>query len=339
MNRISLRSVVSSLTALTLLALTALAAQAQTFADQVVGSSGLGSNGLYNNPAATLGQPSTLINGIFDVPRGTYHVSMAYAPYATDPGGNNVITSLGSSGVVTVKFSTPIVHSDQHWYGDDLIVFGNSFFPTNAGVTPTSDMSKVLINGTGGIYQNGTPIVSVSADGIHFYNLTATTWYPTNPYAWAGISTANPSGWNDSQLMDFTKPINPALSPSSFAGLSVANTANLLYGGSAGGAAFSLLGLTDADGNPITSIQYVRFTGDGTGGTNNIDAVSRVGFAPVAATPEPSAWMCFAVGFGSLLILRRKRAGKEHDLGKLSMGREAHEGTVSEVQEAIYLQE
>lgn len=311
MTRTLIRFALPSLVGLSVALLPALSAQAQAFANTVVGSSGLGSNGLYNNPAATLGQPAILINGIFDVPQGIYHVSMAYAPYGVDPNGNNVITSLGTAGTVTVKFDTPIVHSDQHWYGDDFIVFGNSFFPTNAGVTPTSDMSQVLINGSGSIYQNGTPRISVSADGLNFVTLGASTWYPTNPYAWAGISASNPSGWNDSQRMDFTKPINPGLSPSAFAGVSIADAANNLYNGSAGGAAFSLAGLTDLNGNPLTSIQYVRFTGDGSGGTNNIDAISRVGFAPaVAATPEPSAGVILVIGIAGAGLLRRRRRAR-----------------------------
>ena len=310
MLRITLRPILPSLAALALMALPALSAQAQVFADTVVSSSGLGSNALYNNPAATLGQPTTLVNGVFDVPQGIYHTSMVYAANAIDPGGNNVITSLGTAGTVTVKFSTPIVHSDQHWFGDDLIVFGNSFFSASAGVTPTTDMANTFINGSGGIFQNGTPLISVSADGVNFVTLGASTWYPTNPFAWAGISASNPSGWNDSQLMDFTKPINPSLSPSAFAGVSVANAANSLYNGSAGGAAFSLAGLTDGNGNPLTSVQYIRFTGDGTGGTNNIDAVSRVGFAPTA-TPEPSACLLFLMGSGGILMLGRKRAWKK----------------------------
>ena len=55
--------------------------------------------------------------------------------------------------------------------------------------------------------------------------------------------------------MDFTKPINPGLSPSAFAGVSVADAANNLYNGSAGGAAFSLAGVTD--GNGTTNIENV----------------------------------------------------------------------------------
>jgi len=210
---------------------------------------------------------------------------------------------------VTVKFTTPIVHSDQHWYGDDFIVFGNSFFPSSTGVTPTTDMANTLINGSGGIFQNGTPLISVSADGISFVTLAASTWYPTNPYTWAGISASNPSGWNDSQLMDFTRPVNPAVSPGAFAGVSVANAANSLYNGSAGGAAFSLAGVTDGNGQPLNSIQYIRFTGDGSGGANNIDAVSRVGFALPAptATPEPAATAMILIGLAGVGVLRRRQ--------------------------------
>lgn len=309
MSRINTRSktrfVLQSLTALTLAILPVLPICAQTFATSVVSSSGLGSNALYNNPAAALGQPTTLINGIFDSPPQTYHASMVYSAYATDPAGNDLLVSLGALGSVTVKFATPIVHSDQHWYGDDFIVYGNSFFASNAGVTPTTDMSQVLIGSTGGIYQNGTPTVSVSADGIHFTTLAAPIWYPTNSYYWSGNYAVNPSGWDDSHLEDFTKPINPTLTPASFGGATVAYAANTLYGGSAGGAAFSLASVLDASGNPLTSIQYIQFDGGSGGGTYNIDAVSRISFASTAV-PEPSAALVFAIGLLGAGLLRRR---------------------------------
>jgi hypothetical protein len=98
------------------------------------------------------------------------------------------------------------------------------------------------------------------------------------------------------------------LKVAAFAGQSVANAANNLYNGSAGGAAFSLAGLTDANGNPISSISYIRLTG--TGNSSVVDAVSRVGFDPAAA-PEPNAWWVFAVGGGGLALLRFRRRGRE----------------------------
>lgn len=284
-------------TRLVLLGLIALApssaVHAQTFASSVVSYSGLGTNPLYNNPNAVLGQPTTLINGNQDIPKGTYHASMVYPAYNQDPQGNNLIDTLGSTGVITVAFDTPITHSDSHWYGDDFIVFGNTFFPGSASVTPTTDMTQEKINGNGAIYQNGTPQISVSADGISFVNLTPqTAWFPTNPYKWVGISTANPSGWDDTpgDLNNFTQPVNPLIPLSAFAGDSVASADSRLYNGSAGGAAFSLLG------SGLTSVNYIRFTGEGN--SSVIDAVSHVSDAP-AAVPESSS----LVSLGLLLAL------------------------------------
>jgi hypothetical protein len=286
-------------TYLALLGLTALApltaAHAQEFATQVVSSSGLGTNSLYNNPNAVLGQPTTqLAGGYFD--------SMVYPPYGKDPQGNDVIDTLGTAGEITVAFDTPIVHSDSHWYGDDFIVFGNSFFSGSTGVTPTTDMTTDTINPSGGIFQNGTPQISVSDDGINFVNLTpVTAWFPTNPYKWVGISAANPSGWDDTpgDLNDFTKPIDPSLTPSSFGGDTVADADNRLYDGSAGGAAFSLLG------SGLSSVDYIRFTG--TGNSSVIDAISRVSDDP-AAVPEASSVVSFGLLLGlGLIIVRRSR--------------------------------
>jgi hypothetical protein len=311
----------ASLSVIVGLVITPLAAHAQNypdpnFANSVVSSSGLGTNPLYNDPNAALGQPSTQIYGGYDIPQGEYHVSMVYAPYYTtqQTGGQDVIVSMGTAGTETVKFDTPIVHSDQHWYGDDFILFGNTFFSGSASVTPTTNMATDII-GSGGIYQNGAPQISVSSDGVTFYSITPNSpYYPTNPYQWVGVSAQNPSGWNDSSLNDFTKPVNPALvqpgdtslSVAAFAGKSVAYAANTLYNGSAGGAAFSLAGLVDANGNPITSISYIRFTGDPTnsGDTTNIDAISRVGFA---SAPEPSGSAILLVGVTGLVMLAVRR--------------------------------
>ena len=306
MSCIASRPVSRMLGALLLTVLAALPGAAQTYASSVFSSSGLGSNGLYNNPAAALGQPTTLINGVFDTPPQTYHASMVYPAYATDPNGSNLLVSLGATGSVTVKFDTPIVHSDQHWYGDDFIVYGNSFFASSTGVTPTTDMSKVQIGSMGSIFQNGVPVVSVSADGVHFTQLASPVWYPTNPYAWVGNSAQNPSGWDDSHLQDFTKPVNPFLTPSSFSGVSVATAANTLYAGSAGGAAFSLAGLTDASGNALTSVQYIQFSGGGGSGAYNIDAVARVSSA--APVPECGTLISLVIGLVGVGFLRRRRA-------------------------------
>ena len=101
-------------------------------------------------------------------------------------------------------------------------------------------MSPYVID-TYGTYQNGAPPVSVSADGIHFTQLqTSQTFFPENPYSWAGISASDPSGFG--ALNDFTKPVDPSLTAADFVGRSVAFADNSLYSGSAGGQAFSLAG-------------------------------------------------------------------------------------------------
>ncbi len=198
--------------------------------------------------------------------------------------------------------AAPITHSDSHWYGDDFIVYGNALFSgANAAtgdytVTPTTDMSQYVIDQYG-IFQNGTPTVSVSADGINFTQLSTTqTFFPENPYSWAGISASDPTGWGT--LNDFTKPVDPTLSTSAFVGQTVAYADNTLYNGSAGGQAFSLAG------TGLSTINYIEFTGYG-----NIDAVTGVSDAP-AAVPEASSVISLGllIGFGVIALRRKKTA-------------------------------
>ena len=286
----------------------ATAAHSQDYAASVV-SSNLSSATPYNDPTAVLGQPTTLINdpGQYgDVP-GIYHASMVFPAFNTSTGGD-LITSLGSSAdsatnSLIVKMAAPITHSDSHWYGDDFIVYGNATFSgANATtgsyyVTPTTDMSQYIIDNYG-IFQNGTPTVSVSADGINFTQLqTSQTFFPENPYSWAGLSAADPSGFG--AMNDFTKPVNPGIAASEFIGKSVAFADNSLYNGSAGGQAFSLAG------SGLSSIQYVEFTGFG-----NIDAVVGVSDAP-AAVPEASSAVSLGVlavlGLGAMAVRRSRK--------------------------------
>lgn len=291
----------AGLLSVSLLAFGASAAHSQDYAASVTDSN-LTSAAPYNNPNAVLGQPTTLINslGSFGEVSGTYHASMVYPAYNVNPAGSlpsssDLITSLGSAAnsstnFLTVKLAAPITHSDSHWYGDDFIVYGNAqFFGKNFdSVTPTTDMSQYIIGGDYGIYQNGTPTISVSADGIHFTLLqTSQTFFPENPYSWAGISAADSSGFG--ALNDFTKPVDPTLKVGDFVGQSVAFADNSLYRGSAGGQAFSLAG------SGLSSIQYIQFTGVG-----NIDAVAGVSDAP-AVNPVPEASSAISLGVLALL--------------------------------------
>lgn len=277
------------------------AAHAQQFASSVAGYSSLNTNPLYSNPAAALGQPTTLADDGFG---DLYHDSVAYSAYGASPSGNNLLVSLGSTGQgsLTVKFDqAPITHSNSHWYGDDFIVYSNQFFITDQYADPDSDMTQVHV--TDGSTFGTLPTVSVSNDGVSFFTLTPadSILYPENPYRWAGLSAQNPSGWDDSALQNFSKPVNPSLTAADFAGQSVANVADTLYAGSAGGTAFSLAGTPFA----TSGIQYVRFTGYGT-----VDGVSRVENAP-AAVPEASSAVSLGLlllGLGTAAVRRRKAA-------------------------------
>jgi hypothetical protein len=293
------------LLSLTLLAGLAPAAHSQEFATSATGSH-LSTNPLYSDPNAALGQPTTLVNGIYDSPPGTYHRSLVYTAYNTDPNGNNLLVSLGSTGqgVLTVKFDAPIVHSDSHWFGEDLIVFGNQGFIGDAPVTPNTDMSQLHI--TDGSTYGSLPTVSVSADGFNFVTLTPadSVLYPENPYRWVGISAQNPSGWDDSHLQDFSKPVDPSLTAADFAGQTAAFAANNLYNGSAGGTAFSLANTPFA----ATGIQYIRFTGTGV-----IDGVSRV---ENAAAPVPELGSGWLLGVGLVFIVARLRRKTSGSAGK-----------------------
>ena len=287
----------------------ATAAHSQNYAASVVGTPILSSSNAYlSNPNAVLGQPTTL----YEAPAasgfaGEYHASLVAPPYYTTPSGINALAgfggpSTGTPGSLIVKMAAPITHSDSHWYGDDFIVYGNALFSgANATtgdymVTPTTDMSQYVIDQYG-IFQNGTPTVSVSADGINFTQLTtAQTFFPENPYSWAGITAQNTSGWG--ALNDFTKPVDPTLSTSAFVGQSVAYADNTLYGGSAGGQAFSLAG------SSLSTINYIEFSGFG-----NIDGVAGVSSNP-AAVPEASSVVSLALllGFGVIALRRKKIA-------------------------------
>lgn len=274
------------------------AAHSQQFASGVSAYSSLSTNPSYSNPNAALGQPATLANDGFG---DLYHDSLVVSAFGADPQGNNLLVSLGNTGQgsLTVKFDqSPITHSDNHWYGNDFIVYSNQFFIADQYANTNSDMTQIHL--TDGSTFGTLPTVSVSNDDINFVTLSPadSILFPENPYKWVGISAQNPSGWDDSSLQDFSKPVDPALTAGDFAGQSVADAANTLYDGSAGGTAFSLASTPFA----TSGIQYIRFTGFGT-----IDGVSRVSDNP-AAVPEASSVISLGLLLGlGVIALRRKK--------------------------------
>ncbi len=275
------------------------AARSQSFASgyDPKGTYDLSANAEYSDPKAATGQPTTLDNDGYG---SVYHTSLVSSAFGYDASNSAqpLLTALGSDGqgALTLTFTTPIVHSDAHWFGQDFIVYTNSFFTGNNPTTNDpyvsegTDLSQYILDGT---INNPLPTVSVSADGINFVVVQSqdTLTFAENPYHWEGITSSNTSGFGD--LQDFSKPVDPSLTAARFTGVSAADAINHLYDGSAGGVSFSIAG------TGLSAVNSIRFTG-----TGNIDGVSRVA---LAAAPEPGAWVVFALGAAGLCFLRRRR--------------------------------
>ncbi len=183
----------------------------------------------YTNTYTVLGQPSTADS--YGDPVDPF-----------DPAWQtNQILSIGAGGWVTIEFDRPVVH---HPDGNrDFIIFGNSFFE----VTNYSATNAPWITDGDVINDAGQTQVSVSRDGM--------TFYPLNPVL---APTANYLYPTDASG-DFQLPVNPALAPSNFAGLTLTGI-RALYNGSAGGASYDLAWAQDTNGNPVSlpDIRYVR---------------------------------------------------------------------------------
>lgn len=237
-------------------------AHSQDFADQVVSSSGLGSNPLTNDPAAILGSPSAFsadtVNG---GPNQLVATSLVYGAWATGVGGGNNVCTIPTGSTVTVSFSTPIENHPNNWFGMDFIVFGNSFFLNSAGtILWNSNLNSITIPSASFFSEPIT--VSVSPDGLQWYTYPspkADGLWPTQAFRW------DPLGANWAGESDFLRPVSPSLTAESVAGKTVAEAIALLQG-SGGGTAFDLAP------SGFQQIRFIRFTGTG----GEVDAVSRV---------------------------------------------------------------
>ena len=260
-------------------------AVAGPFASQVVDSSGLGDSP-YDNPDNALGQPA--LTEFDSWSNSTIGVSMVYGPWTSDS-----VVSIKDGGHLTVKFDQRITNDSLHPYGKDLIVFGNAFFTGKDGwVEANTDMASYRINSSGAVFAQGDQMkVSVSQDGQTWYTFTdvfAGGYWPTQAF---GAWDATAGAWDQSKLSDFTKPIDPSLTPASLGGLAVTD-ALALYGGSGGGTAFDIGDLG------LDWIDYVKVEGKG-----NIDA-----FAAVSPVPEPATIMIVLIGGGMLASRARRRS-------------------------------
>lgn len=265
---------------------------ASPFAASVVNSGDWAANGLYNDPAASVvGKPTTLIydpgynDPVWGYPASTTACSVVNSPFNTDPSGNKLITVLNNNEVIAA-FDHDIRNDAANPYGRDFIVYSAYAFTGSDWVTEITDMDTYsILDGSLATMSAFNMTVSVSPDLVHWYTYSTTinnsNYLPTQAYAWNSVLNQ----WAGE--MDWTKPLNPALTQADFGGKTVAQ-AIAMYDGSAGGMAFDL---TDSG---FDAIRYIKVSG-----TGKID-----GFADVAATPEPVTIVLF--GLGGLMIRHRQ---------------------------------
>lgn len=229
----------------------------------------------YEDPSAVLGPPTTLFHSEagFGNPGGDFHLSMVVGASNRDLSGGTLVTSIQPGGYITVQFDTPIEDDPNNWFGKDFIVFGNGFFSGTGFVYPTTNMSTHRIGNV--VLGNWEPsVVSVSQDGETWHSFSsgpyADDFAPTQAFSWDRVG-----GCWDLEL-DWTKPVDPALTKSSFANKTVADAIDM-YNGSAGGTAFDISGLPlDANANGRKWVRYIKVTGSG----GEVDAITRVTNVP-----------------------------------------------------------
>ena len=257
---------------------------ASPFATTVVAAQGPFGPSPYDDPASLLGMPSTNFYDPFGGWSGgttARRVKLVEAPYnlnATQTG--KLITTLSDGSFVVLRFDQPVAHDPAHPYGVDLLVFGNSFYTSMGFVNDSADMNTLTLAG-GGFYEPMKVSVSpgyTDAPGQDPTNSATWAWYrydngpyadtafPTHAYHWNRTN----STWSG-DLMDFTKPVNPAFGPvlESGSGLSAADGIDL-YDGSGGGTGFDLAE------SGFASIQYVKVEGLPGFDDGEVDAFSSV---------------------------------------------------------------
>ena len=237
---------------------------------------------LYADPLAVLGEPTTMAQNLafFGLP-DPFRVKLVEPAYNLDLDGNKTLLTLeedsGETGTVygsvTVKFDHPVYDEPANPYGVDFLVFGNTFYVGKGFVSDTTDMRSYFLSG--GAFAEPMK-VSVSPDGERWYTYEegpyCDTTFPTHGFHWdAGLFDRTGNGWTKKK-MDFTKPVNPALSSVLGVAESYLSAADAisLYAGSGGGTGFDLA---------ESGFDFIRFVrveaADGFSG-GEIDAFSAV---------------------------------------------------------------
>lgn len=197
----------------------------------------------YTNPNTALGSPERFTGEDF-FPNV---VSAFSSPY-----GNDEIVSIGVGGHLVVQFNTPVTNDSNNLYGIDLLIFSNASF-----------IDIDYPNGVvGGLFGDDGGTIEVSVDGSEWHLVTgaiADGPFPTMGFVDSGPFDIVPG----TVLTDFTRPVDPLLTPESFLNL---NNAQIVarYRGSGGGVGVDIgtVGLSEISfvriRNPIDAIEAIE---------------------------------------------------------------------------------
>src|ERR1041385_8588586 len=236
-----------------------LLSQPAQFADSVISyDPGAGFAPGFTNSAAALGEPSR---------SNPFGDTDPFDP----PYGKAQIVSIGAGGHLVLQFHTPILNHPNNLYGYDFTIFGNAgFIITNDFDLTTYDWIGIPAT-DGSLFGSsaGQSLISVSRDGINFFQLDSAKAPPVDSFP-----PTDGSG-------NFQVPLDPQLTQTDFAGGTLERI-RALYNGSGGGASYDISWAQDAAGNSVflPEINFVRI--DVLSGRAEIDGVASVLRAPAS---------------------------------------------------------
>jgi hypothetical protein len=212
----------------------------------------------YDDPNAVLGMPATDFYdpfGVFSGGDNARFVKLVEPAFNVSTNqSTKLITTLcagASNSSMIAGFEQPISDDPAHPYGIDFLVFGNAFYGASGATHDSANMNTLMIGG-GGFYEPLKVSVSPGYTGSPGETIDdSTTWpwyrydngpfadteFPTHAYKWNRAAT----NWS-AERMDFTKPVNPALTNVIRLGAPSISAADAIdyYAGSGGGTGFDL---------------------------------------------------------------------------------------------------